>query len=260
MQNLTYQDILSNTKLVVLECPWENWENEYVRDMFSKMALLKKKGYGPKWSKGMMPVDSTDLIGDHVIACYQDPSGELHPYTAGRSVTYKKCEEYHLSYPPMDYFNSDSKMDIFKDITNKDIKNNNKGAGISYYSSWTIDPDFRVIDKNISKLSKDLYSAMTFYYHKAYEIPQFFCFAVLKFKTDTFFSSWGCQRVAIDGVDLPNVVVPRYSDFELGYMKLDQFSDELKLLANNFKDLWDSRITINSNYKTNEELLDPVAA
>lgn len=247
LKKMSFEKVLKNTKLVVLECPWENWENPDVRDMFTKVALLKKRGYGPHWGKGMMPVDATDLVGDHVIACYEDEHGELHPFTAGRSIDEKICQTYHQNYPPMDYFAEDPSFKEFVDITNESIdKLSLTDKKISYYSSWTIDPSFRKLDKRLIQYSKDLYSALTYFYHSAYDIPEFFCFAVLNFNTDKFFGAWGCERVKKNDKELPNLVVPRYSDYELGYMKLETFSEELKELALRYSSLWQNRIVLNN--------------
>ena len=247
LSGVSFEQIVERTRLVVLECPWENWENPLVRDMFAKMALLKKRGYGPHWGKGMMPVDSTDLVGDHVIACYEDEEGELHPFTAGRSIDEQKCREYHQNYPPMDYFAEDEKMKGFVDVTNKAIADLEIQNGkVSYYSSWTIDPAFRKLDRRVVQYSKDLYSALTYFYHKDYNISKFFCFAVLNFNTDKFFGAWGCERVTQNDEVLPNITVPRYSDYELAYMKLENFSSELQSLAAGYSHLWDSRVVMNS--------------
>lgn len=255
INNLSFEDVVNNTQLVVLECPWENWESSDVREMYSKMALLKKRGYGPRWAKGMMPVDSTDLIGDHIIACYVNPEGEYIPYTAARSIAYNKCVEYNLEYPPINYFktipNSEDCIKLTENYIKEKYKTEKK---VSYYSSWTIDPLFRDIDNKFLDYSKDLFSGMTFWFHEHYSISDFFCFGVVKFKTDLFFEKWGCKTVISKSKELPVMSIPRYSDYGLKYMHLDGFSEQMSFSSRKYKDLWDKRVTMNLAYESNKPI------
>ena len=63
-------------EIVTLDYLYENVENPLARDLFSKLLLLRKKGYGPDHPKFRLPYDMTDFIGRHHLFCIREETSQ----------------------------------------------------------------------------------------------------------------------------------------------------------------------------------------
>jgi hypothetical protein len=84
---------IDGIKIVVIDNPYANWDDNFTREMFSKIIDLKKRCYTKYYGESYAPVDKWDFHGTHMSICIP-VNGVLTPVVSMRTVTNKRCEEY----------------------------------------------------------------------------------------------------------------------------------------------------------------------
>ncbi len=245
-----------NIKIIELNSPYHNWEDKEVRKYYTKMIGIKLKGYQKEYRYGVLPVDSTDLVSNHLIFCLENEDGSLTPVSAVKSFPLDACAQFHLPFTLsrmlQDSF-ADEHLAVVKEILDQCQINNTR---VSYYSSWTISPHIRKNRKLVKKL-KDGLSASTALFHLSQGITELLGLGVPKFQTDLYFSTWGYAPIKKKGVEMPSINIHSYDDIEVLVMHLKEFSKEILDLSKEYLDSWNNRVILGNqieySYKLKEK-------
>jgi len=114
---------------------------------------------------------------------------------------------------------------------------------ISYYSSWTIHPKIRENKLNV-KFLKEVLTAVTLLHHKEQQVHELLGLGVPRFKTNEYFTTWGYEEVKYQGKLLPRIYIETYSNVEVVFMHLKEFSNYAYLMSEKYLNLWKERIKI----------------
>lgn len=236
---------MENLQVVILKCPYINWAQEKTQKFFSKMVSLKLKSYCEKHHVGVMPVDATDFISDHILICSSN-NGELTPVLGVKSLDYERCKTFHVDFTIESFLKRGEHyehLDFLYD-TIKQCENNNRK--ISYYSSWATLPTV-TRNRPLSNYLKKIFTGLTVLHHNEEGISDLLGLGVPKYRTDNFFYKWGFERVAHNGTDLENIPFFILGNIDGVFIHLKEYSQLALDCAEEALDLWEDRLVIGHN-------------
>jgi hypothetical protein len=234
----------SKLKMVILECPFKNWQNQLTRDLFNEVIQLKIDGYETRWGAQTMAMDATDFISDHLLICQENAAGKLTVLSASKSITLSTSNAFHLPFMPVTMLENSNETKTHLSCLDEILKKATAAKKeIAYYSSWTIHPDIRK-NRASSALIKDIFTALSVDYHRGYNIQEMLGFSVPQFKTDIVFAAWGYKNVKLEGKELSSILLPRYNNAEVRFIHLDSFSMDVMEVASKYSALWANRLTV----------------
>lgn len=237
-------DHASNSfQLVILECPYEIWEQPMVQSLFSKMVSLKRKGYGHNYLNDVLPVDTSDYIATHVLLCERDKNGTLKPVMGFKSISLKICAKYNLNFPGLGLVQSAKKQTHIQVVESILRRCEDENHGLAYFSSWTIDTDFK---KNYYQKNKDLTDACNVFYfalNKEQNISEVILGGTLRFHTERFFQTLGNRPITLNGVELEPINVIHLAKEPVVVMHGKVESSEVLILSSKkWQKIWNDRI------------------
>ena len=234
----------ANLRVVVLKCPYANWHDPATQQLFSKMVSLKLSGYQPKHFFGVMPIDGTDFLADHLLICEENPeTGELLPILGVKSLSYGICEPFCTDFT-IDAFLRKGGHKSHLQSLHEILEDCRKGGReIAYYSSWTVAPKANR-DRELMALLKELFAAVTFHHHHQEGIDELLGLGVPKYRTDQFFISWGFERVRNKERELDNIPFRILGGIDGVFIHLKNYSRMVLESAAMHRDAWEERITV----------------
>lgn len=235
---------LNSIEVVILRCPYQSWQLLDVQTHFADMIALKLAGYQKEYQYGVLPVDTTDFIANHVLIYEKLQTGKSRLVSALKSTPFHYCKAFQLEFNARTLLrHGHAKQQHLIALNTILEKCSSLSRSIAYYSSWTILPEIREKKENV-RLLKDIVTALTFLHHQEESIDELLGLGVPKFKTHEYFSTWGFEAVQFQGSDLPRLYVETYSDIEVILMHLQSFSVYAKERALFYQGLWEARKTV----------------
>lgn len=229
-------------KFVILDCPYDTWDDPRTRELFTKMVGLKLRGFRHEHFYGVMPVDASDFVGLHQIIC-EEREGELNPVLASRVISLDRCRVHNLVFPALSLVRlaqAPEHEEVVQSIVDRCERN---GIGLSYDSSWTIDPEIRKDRARTARL-RDMFTAIYVLSHQEYNLPEIIGGGTLRFKADQYFSYWGYEWISRSGRRLDPISVAHLGGEQVAVMHLQRFSPEALAIADQWKLLWKRRLII----------------
>ncbi len=228
-------------KIVVLECPYDTWDDPLSKDMFHKMVQLKMIGYKREYPYGVLPVDTSDFVATHHLICL-DERGELNPVMAYRTVTLERAKLHSMSLPVLNLMNMIGAKEHAEKIQSIITNCEKQNKSLVYASSLAVHNDH--------KGNADLRTALRtihVLYHKDAKIDEIIAGGVIRFKMDKLYEFFGYSDLEWNGKVLPPVAVPFVFNEVTGFYHLRKFSEEAMNLAEANRKLWENRITISKS-------------
>lgn len=224
-------------KIVVIKGPNDNWDHPVVREMFHKIVSLKLRGYGKEYPYGVMCLDTTDFICDHLAICQVTEGDELKPVLAYKSIELSRAETFKLPFSLLTLVQHSARPEDVKTISKKIEEAKTNNHTLRYCSAYTIDPEIR-FDKAGTRWLQRLMGGMHANFHLTEKTGESTLLGVTQFKVDKMFETWGYKKISEDYnlKSLNNTMV--------GMLSLTKFSDFALSLAEEFKAIWDERIEI----------------
>jgi hypothetical protein len=233
---------IERLRLVVMESPYDCWDNPLVEPLFAKMVGLKLRGYGRVFPYGVLAADTTDLISDHLLLCEETPQG-LVPLFGNKSVPLNKCEFHHLPFPGLSV-PEESGFQEQAQAVRKIIKAaKDSGADLRYAGSMTIDPK-ESGNKEWSKTLRDLFTTVYFHYYQSFKRAEILAGLTLRFKIDDYGKWLGHKPLEWNGKVLGPVNVLHLANEAVLWTHLTEFSLEARRTAKKWQSMWDNRIHI----------------
>jgi len=188
-------------RFVTLDCPLERWRDLNVRAVFDEMVYLKKLGFGAQHAAGVMPVDTTDFIGSHVLSCIDAADG-LHVAAAFRVISCERCRAFNMT------FSAEALALQAEARTHAAAVREFVGgdARVGYVGSWTVHPSVHANVPLRAALHDDFTLGALLALQDA-GIPRLVVGATLRFKVDRLLSAVGFLPLAHEGVPLPPIAV-----------------------------------------------------
>lgn len=169
-------------------------ENSFQNNLFPKILSLKYHGYSKRHTGNILPLDTTDFIGTHLIVCEKE-NNDYFPLMAYKSTTIEMCDKYGINFPFLNLLeNSGNK--ICYDETIRIIKKlKEESSSLSYDTSWTMSPRLEG-QKEKREYLKEILQMLLVNYHQDYNIPNWVTFGICKVKTDLLFKSMGGVEIS----------------------------------------------------------------
>src|SRR5262249_37783257 len=137
-----YVKLPFSVQIVVLDNPFRIWSNPVVQDLFVKAIDLKIRGYGGIYPEGVIPVDTNEFVGTHVLVC-RKRGKKLFPITGFRSISLQRCDQHFLAFPSLAIARN-SGAPRHAEVVQSIMDRCRKGRiRLEYFGGWTIDPAFR---------------------------------------------------------------------------------------------------------------------
>ena len=247
MKLVTSKSASEDLHMVVLECPYDHFDNREVRELLCKVVALKISSYGMVYPYGILPVDGADFVGDHLLLCKLN-NGELNPVATYRSLTLSRVRTHRLKFPLQNMLEGcEGSEEHLKALRRIFARHENAPDTLAYQSGWTIDPAYRG-DKEVSAEIKSLMTALVCSYTREYRITEAVGAGSCRFKADQYFCKWGFAGFTDEtGKELPLLKVPSFYDEESRIIGCTSFSDYSLGESTRWEDKWRNRITLTQN-------------
>lgn len=229
-------------RIVLLEGSVFHIRDPRCKELFNKLVGLKLMGYGAEYQYGVLPSDSTDFIGTHLIICEEKENGELIPLAGYRSINLKQCDIFRLPFPPLVIAQTSQAPEHEKYLLNLIEEARRTGQNVRYCSSYTIDPKTRENRVLTQKLKNIICGMQVHFLRESSTHVSLVCGAV-KFKVDKMFAVMGYEGIrSAEGQTLPTFFQHSLFGAEALMMRMGQFSEQCLAWAAECKELWDNRI------------------
>ena len=234
-----------NLKLVVLDSPYDAWEDPRTQYFFNKIVGLKLEGYKTKYAYGVLPLDTTDFVCIHHIFCKDTKSG-LEPIMGYRSMPLSRCKLFRMTYPAMVLCQTSQAHDHEQAVKKILSDAESRKTEISHDSSWTIKPEFRK-DRVLVADLKGMFEGTNCLYHRDYQIPEITGSGSVRLKTDEYFLNWGYQRLRDEkNQELGIFNQATLLDEQIQLFHLKDFSARVLAEAERWISIWENRIILSN--------------
>lgn len=224
-----------NLRIVVLESPYDSWNEVLVGNLLKDLIGLKLRGYGCAYPYGVLPVDGADLISTHLAVCRVENDGYLKPLMAMRWTSLKKCRLHNYNFPGLSLLQQAKAPEhihaLEKIITQLDIKN----ADLFYAGSLSIDP-LEKTGKEQSIFFRELLTLIYVEYQKQNESSQLLAGGTIRFKMDIWLAAIGHEPLHLQPIQVRHL-----ANESVRVMYLTKFSFDALRMAKKWKHLWDNR-------------------
>ena len=239
----SFEDIdKRDLQLVVIDCPYHCWHKPLARDLFTKMVDLKLKGFKPHYPPGALPLDTSDFLATHVLACVQN-YGELIPVMGYRIMPLERCNDFNIPFPALSLTwaaNAPVHARVIEEHIDRCML---EGKSISYLGSWSIHPRVKK-PSALHRYLRELFIASQILVHTAYGLDESIIGATLRFKVDEIHAPLGYRPLSEGGEAFEAISVAHLFNERVIVMHLPCFTAEAYRTAEKWNANWKSRITI----------------
>jgi hypothetical protein len=223
-------------RMVILECPLDNWHVQNVRDLFGELVELKRLGFGAHYSAKVLPVDTTDFIGRHFLSCLETRDG-LRPIAGFRAVDLERCRTFNQPFPAESLVRA-AKAPRHVEAVRSYVE---RADSVSYIGSWTVHPAVRG-NPRLRTALRDHFALGGILMHREVEVKNIILGATLRFKVDRLLAPVGYRPLAHDGEPLPPFAASHLHGELVQLVHLDRCSGAVLERAEALRGPWDSRM------------------
>ncbi len=223
-------------RMVILECPLDNWHDQNVRDLFGELVDLKVAGFGAHYGAKVLPVDTTDFIGRHFLSCLETRHG-LRPIAGFRAVDLDRCRSFNQPFPAESLAraaNASRHAEAVRAYVERD-------ASVGYIGSWTVHPAVRR-NPRLRAALRDHFALGGILLHREVGVRRIILGATLRFKVDRLLAPVGYRALAHNGEALPPIAAPHLHGELVRLVHLDQCRGHVLERAQALRGPWDSRM------------------
>lgn len=239
------QGIRKQLRIVVLDCPYNTINDPQTQKLLGKITQFKINSYLDDWQYGVLPVDSGDFVGIHLLLGIEN-QGELEIIAGLKIMTHDRCREFGLEFSAFHALNHTPEtlphqLAIEQVVKKADEKRQSAG----YICSWAVRPDAKK-SRHLARFCRDISGSMLMWACQEFGIPHAIGFGVQRLKVDRYHEWLGFKPLLYGGQPLPVFTSKSYMNEVLTTSLIDAygFSEEAKNTALEYRDLWESRIEI----------------
>ena len=229
---------MKNIKIVILESPYDCWNEDFVGHFFKDLIGVKLRGYGREHPYGVLPIDAADLISTHLSVCRTEDGGHLTPLMSIRWTSLKKCRLHFLNFPGMSLLQQAQRSEHIQALE-KIIADLDQRNGDLYYSgALSIDPLWKK-DKEQSLFFRELLTTMYVHYQKQSGYAELMAGGTVRFKIDNWLQSIGHSPLHPEPIHVKHL-----AGETVQVMHLKDFSFEALRIAKKWQHYWEDRMVI----------------
>ncbi len=230
-----------NFEIAIVRHASDNWDNPEVQRLFAQIVQLKIQGYHCEYPEGVLPVDTTDFICDHIVICQRDTPFQLRPVLAFKSTNLESCRRHRISFPGITLAEQAGAKPHAETLRAIVAACERLHQNIAYVGSWTISPDVRK-NRDLVLQIKEIMKVIFYFYHSELRIDKIVAGATQRFKTGDFIKFWGFEPL----LDSQNAVlepirVKHLFDELVQLQYLQKFTDESRNFAVAHSHIWHNR-------------------
>jgi hypothetical protein len=223
-------------RMVILECPLDNWADPDVRNLFGDLVELKMLGFGANYSAKVLPVDTTDFIGRHFLSCLETPHG-LRPVAGFRAIDVERCRAFNQPFPAESLVRA-AKAPRHVEAVRDYVE---RAGPVSYIGSWTVHPAVRR-NPCLRAALRDHFVLGGILMHREVEVENIILGATLRFKVDRLLAPVGYRPLTYDGEPLPPFAAPHLHGELVRLVHLNHCSGHALERTQALRGLWNARM------------------
>lgn len=232
-------------KLIEIDNPYRSWDDPLVQNLFLKMITLKFNSYKAKYPDGVIPVDTSDWVSKHFLACKVEGRGNYVPLMGFRLSTLQRCREHYLGFPPLLIAKSANAVDHVKCIEQIIAECDQKKLDLSYVGAFTVDLKQKS-DPEFFKFLRHMMPAVHYFYRRSLNgMHQDVTAAVVRFHMDEFFRRYGFQNLGGEKT-LPTIRSPYLAKEEVRFVHMKHSSAFAEKTAPEYERFWNERLIIDN--------------
>lgn len=244
-------------KVIVIERPYDTFtSSDFTKTFMADVFKLKFEGYCSKYPYGIMPVSDYDFMATHV--CLALVNGDTYvPISAFKSITSKVCADFRVPFPVINH-----KFGMYKENFKEYVsalegwqKNlDQKGELYAYNASWTMKSD---LSRELRDLTREISLALFYFHYTTNKINHVINSTSANFNVNKHQEMMGLHYLKDkNGSTMDAFKSPVFFEEPFFIMYLDQrgFSEIFAQKCKVFKDLWESRMVVNSDSITKQKV------
>lgn len=235
---------MKNIRLVILESPYDSWKDPTVGNLLMALIGVKLRGYGKLYPYGVLPVDGADLISRHMSICRIESDNNLVPIMGMRWTSLKKSRQHFINFPGMGLLQQAAATEHIQELEKIILELDQKNADLFYAGSLAIDPNEKG-DKEQSLFLRELLTLMFVEQHREHPGCEIVSGGTVRFKMDNWLKVTGFSPLMDKAIEVKHL-----AGEEVRVMHLKEFSLEAQRIAKKWKHLWDDRLIIGDQQKT----------
>lgn len=240
---------MEKLKIVVLESPYDCWNNPFVGSLLKDFIGVKLRGYGKEYPYGVLPIDGADLISTHLAVCRILDNGDLRPIMAIRWTSLKKSRLHYINYPGLSLLQQAGASIHVQALEKIIAEADQHNVDLFYSGGLSIDPLERTT-KDQSLMLRELLTMMYVNYQKETNYSELMAGGTMRFKIDNWLASLGHNPLLNNNVELEPIHVKHLANESVRIMHLKKFSFEALQIARKWQHLWEDRFLINQTSVT----------
>lgn len=209
-------------QIIVLDCPLEHWDEPAVRSLFCAMVDIKRIGFDAHYDAKVLPLDTTDFIGRHVLTCLPDSHGLLRVLAGYRAIDSERCKAFNLRFPAESLALAAGSAEHAAAV--REFVDG--GGPVGYLGSWTAHPAVRG-NVQLRGALRDHFAMGGVLLHHESGVPRVMVGATLRFKVDRLLRPVGYRPLAHGGRPLPALRVGHLQGEFVQLMALESCAEAL---------------------------------
>ena len=234
---------MEKLKIVVLESPYDCWDDPLTRNLLRDLIGVKLRGYGREYPYGVLPVDGADLISTHMSICRIEHDGTLRPLMGIRWTSLKKCRLHYINFPGRSLLQQANAPDHAQALEKIIAEVEKQGKDLFYSGALSIDPLERN-SKERSNFFRELLTLMYVRYQKETNFSELMAGGTMRFKIEKWLATLGHVSLMKNDVELGPINVNHLAGEQVQVMHLKNFSFEALRIAKKWEHMWEERLVI----------------
>lgn len=252
---------MSKFVIGVLECPYYGMSDSEYWSKLQDIFLFKRDTYRTFYNKPIFSFGGEiDFCADHIVIC-EVVGDKLIPVAGSKVVTLERCREFSQKFPVVTNLRESGANEL-ANLIEVDMMNSSLPAGrVAYHGSWTMDLKYQDQREKREQI-KELHTAACINYFMEKGLKSVFGFGVPKVKTDSYFYSWGYERIkGHSGEETSSFALEFLDKQESVVMNLSEISFYGRRMAKEYRHMWSQRVIWGGNMeeeveKGGEELVE----
>lgn len=238
------RSVQKSLRIVQFKCPYDTWESAFTQKLYAQVITLKLDGYKKEYPYGVLPIDTLDLVANHLLVCEQKADGSLFPLMGYRSISFNRCKTHGQGFPLVTLMHLIQNPNHEESVKTAIHNATTNGHEIFYDSSWTIRPEVRENRELTEELIGIMKALHVLQHIDSPKVEEIMAGGVLRFKMERLYEYWGYDRLSFQGEALPPISMPYASGEKAILFHLKKFSPAALEYAKEFESMWKNRLDV----------------
>jgi hypothetical protein len=224
---------------------WSQTDHVVFKELFYNMIQMKLRGYEAEYPAGVLPIDTTDFFGHHLLIC-EEKNGFFYPVSGIKSTFLSESQRRQLNFPALSLVQAAEAPEHIKTMKKILERCEKENTNICYTGSWTTTPAIRKNREYNRTVIRHFY-ALYVLFHLEQKVDEIITGGTMRFKADHFFNEMGHEIFASEGKKLEPIFVKHLFGEKVQLLHLKKFTNTAIKKAEEFRDKWNQRVEISLN-------------